>query len=173
MSASPLSADEIIELLGLAPLEFEGGWFAETWRSPEVLDAAALPSRYGTPRSAGTAIYYLLTPTTISRLHRLATDEIFHFYLGDPVEMLMLSPDGGARIVTLGHELYRGARPQVTVPAGTWQGSRLRPGGQVALLGCTLAPGFDLADFEAGRRADLLARWPERADLIRALTPPA
>lgn len=172
MSATPLSADEIIELLGLVPLDFEGGWYAETWRSTELLDAAALPERYGAPRPTGTAIYYLLTPSTFSRIHRLKSDEVFHAYLGDPVEMLQLRPDGGARIVVLGADLYRGARPQVVVPAGTWQGARLKPGGTVALLGCTLAPGFDRADFEAGRRSELLARWPERGDLIRELTEP-
>jgi predicted cupin superfamily sugar epimerase len=164
------NAEELITLLGLQPHPREGGYFRETYRSAEVLPAASLPARYGADRSAGTAIYYLLTPTTFSALHRLASDEVFHFYLGGPVRMLHLYPDGQGREVLLGPDLARGQRPQVVVPRGVWQGSLLEPGGDFALLGCTVAPGFDYADYETGERADLLARYPAFADLIRRLT---
>src|SRR5207245_2095434 len=107
------------------------------------LPAASLPARYGTDRWAGTAIYYLLTPDTFSALHRLPTDEVYHFYLGDPVEMLQLWPDGSGRVGTLGQDVRAGQLLQVIVPRGVWQGSRLRPGGAFALLGTTMAPGFD------------------------------
>lgn len=167
----PPTAEALIARLGLKPLEFEGGWYAETWRSADTLTREALPARYGAARVAGTAIYYLLTPETVSRLHRLATDEIFHFYCGDPVEMLQLPPGRRGEVVTLGADLLGGERPQVVVPRGTWQGSRLRPGGRFALLGCTVAPGFEVADFEGGARAELVAGWPDWRAWIERLTP--
>src|SRR5262249_43063234 len=102
--------------------------------------------------------------------HRLPTDEIFHFYLGSPVEMLQLYEDGRGRVVTLGSNLLAGQSPQLVVPAGVWQGSCLAPGGAFALLGTTMAPGFDFADFEPGDRSLLNAQYPEFADFIRRLS---
>lgn len=167
---SPLTVEQLRALLSLQPLAMEGGYFAETYRSSEAIPAAALPSRYRGSKSFGTAIYFLLTPDTFSVLHRLPTDEIYHFYLGDPVEMLQLRPDGSGTVVVLGHDLVAGMRPQLTVPKATWQGARLRPGGAFALMGTTMAPGFDTGDFEAGRRATLLAEYPAFEDLIVSLT---
>jgi uncharacterized protein len=164
-----VTADEIRRLLDLAPHP-EGGFYRETWRAAEALPAAALPARYGGGRAAGTAIYYLLTPGTFSTLHRLRSDEVFHCYAGDPVELLLLAPGGAGEVVTLGSDLGAGHRPQQLVPAGVWQGARLRAGGAWALLGCTVAPGFDFADYEAGGRADLQRGWPAFAALIGALT---
>jgi predicted cupin superfamily sugar epimerase len=168
------SAEEIIACLNLQPHPKEGGYFRETYRSTETLPASTLPARYGGERSASTAIYYLLTPTTFSALHRLRTDEVFHFYLGSPVRMLQLAPDGTGRSVVLGPDILAGQQAQVVVPRGVWQGSLLEPGGTFALLGCTVAPGFDYTDYEHGTRAELLARYPDHAELIRRLTlPPA
>ncbi len=167
---SLLTAEELIALLNLQPHPKEGGFFRETYRSEEQVPAAALPSRYGAPRSVGTCIYYLLTPGTFSALHRLASDEIFHHYLGDPVEMLQLFPDGSGRTVMIGPDVRTGQSPQVIVPRETWQGSRLVRGGQLALLGTTVAPGFDYADYEHGSREQLLADYPAFAELVRALT---
>ncbi len=99
-----LTVDEVKSLLRLEPHPAEGGWFAETYRSEEGIDARALPPRYRGARALGTAIYYLLTPESFSAMHRLASDEIFHFYLGDPVEMLQLWPAGSARTVMIGLE---------------------------------------------------------------------
>ena len=141
-----LTVEALCALLGLEPHPTEGGFFVETYRSDERLPAAALPSRYRAARAIGTAIYYLLTPATFSAMHRLASDEVFHFYLGDPVEMLQLWPDGSHRVVTIGTAFETGERPQVVVPCDVWQGARLRPGGRFALLGTTVAPGFDYAD---------------------------
>ena len=103
-------------------------------------------------------------------MHRLQSDEVFHFYGGGTVEMLQLFPDGSGRTVILG-DLASGGQPQVVVPRGVWQGSMLRQGGAFALLGCTVAPGFDYADYESGLRDELLAQYPQFADLIRRLTP--
>jgi len=163
-----LDADEIRALLRLEAHPLEGGYFAETWRGAPSLSAAALGAGSRGPRAIGTAIYYLLTPDTFSAMHRLKWDEVFHFYLGDPVEMLLLEPGGGGRLVTLGTDLRAGARPQVVVPAGVWQGARLAPGGRVALLGTTMAPGFDAADFETGDGERLAAGWPGFREAIAA-----
>jgi uncharacterized protein len=165
------TAEQLIALLNLQPHPREGGFFRETYRAAEQLPTAALPPHYGSPRSAGTAIYYLLTPHTCSALHCLGSDEIFHFYLGSPVRMLQLFPDGQGKEIVLGPDLSSGQQVQVVVPRGVWQGSVLEPGGEFALLGCTVAPGFEYADYESGRRAELTARYPAFADLIERLTP--
>jgi predicted cupin superfamily sugar epimerase len=171
MEEAMMDAQEIIDRLGMLPHPEEGGHFVETYKSQEVIPRKALPERYHGRRSFGTAIFYLLTPDTFSRLHRLESDEIFHFYLGDPVTMLQLRPDGGSEFLTLGQDIEAGQRLQVVVPAGTWQGSFLNEGGEYALLGCTVAPGFDYADYETGSRGDLLKEYPEQEELIVRLTP--
>jgi len=133
-----LTIHEITARLGLQPHP-EGGYFAEVYRAEDTFGAEALPARYGGPRAASTAIYYLLTPDTFSALHRIVSDEVFHFYLGDAVEMLQLTPDGAGRVVTLGTDLAAGAQPQVVVPRGVWQGARLKAGGRAAMR-CWAAP---------------------------------
>jgi len=165
-----LTAEQVIGRLQLVPLTIEGGYFRETYRSPLRFMPHALPPEYGHERSASTAIYYLLTPDSFSAIHRVKSDEVFHFYAGDAVEMLQLSPDGDARILYLGNDLAPGREPQLVVPAGVWQGCRLVPGGRWALLGCTVAPGFEYADFELADRAELLRDYPDQPDLITALT---
>jgi predicted cupin superfamily sugar epimerase len=165
------TAEEVIAALKLQPHPIEGGYFRETWRSREAIPADALPG-HGGVRNAGTAIYYLLTPASFSEMHRLPGDEVFHFYLGDPVRMLQLWPDGSGRERTLGPDVVAGQEPQLVVPGGVWQGSAIVPGGRhgFALLGATMAPGFDYADYRTGRRDELCERWPAFADVVRRLT---
>ncbi len=165
-----MTAEEIITLLKLKPHPKEGGFFSETYRVEERIPQSALPQRYTGPRAFGTCIYYLLTATTFSAMHRLQSDEVFHFYFGDPVEMLQLSPAGTGKTVVLGIDLTAGMQPQVVVPHGAWQGSRLVAGGKFALLGCTVAPGFDFADYEHGQRTDLIRLCPQFREKILALT---
>jgi len=169
-----LTAEEIIELLDLQPLPVEGGYFRQTYRSADSIPADALPGRFRREKLLCTAIYYLLTadPDSFSALHRLPTDEIYHYYLGDPVEMLLLYPDGNSAVVRLGPDLRAGEQVQFVVPAGVWQGSRLAPGGGFALLGTTMAPGYAEGDYTGGERAALSERYPERVQLIRRLTRP-
>ncbi|HEX9013665.1 MAG TPA: cupin domain-containing protein [Anaerolineaceae bacterium] len=169
---SQITPAELIRRFDLQPLPVEGGLFAQTYLSAEEIPAAYLPARYGSNRPFGTAIVYLLTPDadSFSALHRLPTDEVYHFYLGDPVEMLLLFPDGISRNVTLGQDLLGGDEVQFTVPRGVWQGSHLKAGGAWALVGTTMAPGYANADYEGGRREDLLLAYPAEADLIRRLT---
>jgi hypothetical protein len=160
--------DQLIRHFRLEPLPIEGGYFRQTWSSGDLV---SIPG-YDSPRPAGTAIYYLLTsdPDSFSAIHRLASDEIYHFYLGDPVEMLLLAEGAPGRRIILGPDLLGGQHVQYVVPRSVWQGSRLIRGGRFALLGTTMAPGFDARDFTLGRRQELLPRFPECAALIRELT---
>ncbi len=159
-----MTADEIKALLHLEPHPVEGGWYRRTYTSD--VSVALLRG----VRPYGTAIYYLLEEGTFSEMHVLASDEIFHFYLGDPVEMLQLLPDGGSALFTLGRDLAAGQHVQLVVPAGVWQGTRLVDGGKVALLGCTVTPGFDFADYRSAPAAELTAQWPHESARIRMLT---
>ena len=165
-------AEKIIARLGLAPLPNEGGFFRQSWVSRE---------RLADGRAAGSAIYFLLTPEGFSALHRLKTDELWHFYAGDPVEHLQLDPrDGSARLTTLGSDVLAGQTSQLIVRGGIWQGARLvlspteglapAAGRGWALLGCTLAPAWDEREFLLGQRAELSTGFPAQAGLIAALT---
>jgi uncharacterized protein len=160
----------LIKKLKLSPHNDEGGYFTETYRSPHQLPSPALPDNYRHARSLATAIYYLLAAGTFSRMHRLPGDEIFHFYSGDPVEMLLLHPSGDGHVHLMGSDIERGRTPQLVVPAGTWQGARLLAGGDYALMGTTMSPGFDYADFEAADGGRLCRDYPEFSELITALT---
>jgi hypothetical protein len=159
-----MAANEIKTLLELEPHPVEGGFYRRTYTSGVEVELAR------GVRPVGTAIYYLLEQGTFSELHRLASDEIFHFYLGDPVEMLQLLPDGSSVVFTLGPDLAAGQHVQLVVPAGVWQGTQLVGDGKVALLGCTVTPGFDFADYRSGNYEELAEKWPAEADRIKALT---
>ena len=159
-----MTAAEIKAMLNLEPHPIEGGFYRRTYTS-----LGQVPLQRGM-RPQGTAIYYLLEPGTFSEMHVLASDEIFHFYLGDPVEMLQLHEDGSSAVFTLGPDLEAGQHVQLVVPAGVWQGTRLIGDGKAALLGCTVTPGFDFADYRGGSYAELAERWPEEAERIRGLT---
>lgn len=164
----PVTAEEVIRALRLEPHPEEGGYYRETYRS-ESEYLPGLP--FDGTRSTSTGIYYLLTADTYSAMHRLPGDEMFHFYLGDPVQMLMLLPDGNSETVVLGPDLAT-MHLQHVVPGDTWQGSRLLPGGAWALLGTTMAPGFAFSDYENGT-AELIESFPERASLIESLLLPS
>jgi predicted cupin superfamily sugar epimerase len=164
------TARDIIAALNLQPHPIEGGFFRETYRATGKIPASALQAGYSGDRSYGTAIYYLLTPDTFSEMHRLPLEEVFHLYLGGPVRMLQLFPDGTGREVIIGADVLAGQEPQVVVPPGVWQGSRLEPGVEFALLGATMSPGFDYADYEQGRRDALTARYPSYSQQIATLT---
>ena len=177
MRTPKLTAADIKRLLRLEPHPREGGYFTRTFTSQDLLAPKAFaPLRYDGPRHTLTAIYYLLEPGTFSEMHVLQSDEVFHHYLGDPVEMLQLHPDKTTSRHVLGPELLQGQTPQLAVPRGVWQGSRLLPTAHAesssgfALLGCTVAPGFDYADYQSASRAELVAKWPAQADLIACLT---
>jgi len=154
----------------MKPLAGEGGYYVQTYRAKEKIHPAALPAGYTGERNFCTAILYLLTPDTFSALHRLSSDEIFHFYLGQPVTMLQLHPDGSSEVIYLGHDITNGRRVQVTVPQGTWQGCCLCEGAKFALMGTTVSPGFEFADYEQADRENLLEQYPRQKELIMRLT---
>lgn len=162
-------AKEIIEKLDLKPLPEEGGYYRETYRG----DAGRVPARLfginsATDRSISTGIYYLVVPESFSALHRVKSDEIFHFYSGDAVEMIQIDESGNLRRFTLGSDLFAGEVPQVLVPRGVWQALRLKQGGKWALMGTTVAPGFEFEDFEVGVRDTMIEQFPQhRNDIIR------
>ena len=161
----------LINLLGLTPHP-EGGFYRETYRSAETIPGDVLPERYTGDRAHATAIYYLLTDEGCSRFHRVASDEAFHFYRGDPVLLVVLYPDGDGVSIVLGPDIRAGQVPQAVVPAGCWQGLVLTDGGGYALLGATVSPGFDFSDFDMGDRTRLIAEYPAYRDVISRLTLP-
>lgn len=158
--------EELRRRLDLAPHP-EGGFYRESYRSSRLISKS---EQDASPRAVSTAIYYLLTDDTFSELHSIGADEIFHFYLGDTVELLRLGEDGSSEVILLGQDVCGGEQLQAVLPVGDTFGCRLKPGGKFALMGTTVAPGFDFADYVRGDRADLLARFADRRDLIIALT---
>ncbi|MEV5485705.1 MULTISPECIES: cupin domain-containing protein [Streptomyces] len=156
--------EALIDFYGLAPLPREGGRYRRTWAGPERPDG----------RPEGSAIVMLLTaePGDFSALHRLPTDEIWHFYRGDPLTLFLLAEGSAARTVVLGPDVLGGQHVQFTVPAGTWMAAEVADGGAWTLFGCTMAPGFTFEDYEHGDAAELAARFPREAARITALSRP-
>lgn len=151
------TAERLITALQLEPLPGEGGFFRQTWRS-----------------ETASAIYFLLTDANFSALHRIAQDELWHFYAGDRVQHVQLNPRAGTPHLTiLGPDVVAGDVPQLLVAAGVWQGARLDPSsidGGFALLGCTVSPPWNDHGFTVGTRAGLIEAFPAQASWIHALT---
>jgi uncharacterized protein len=161
----PLSCTELIKYLELEPLPLEGGYFKRSYQSSQSIDFGK-----GYEQPIGTGIYFLLTTDSFSALHRLVEDEVYHFYLGDPIELFELSPTLDMKRTLLGQDLVAGQQVQYTVGKNGWHGSRLIEGGDWALLGTTMAPGFAWEDFELGNRDQLLSTYPKYKQLIIELT---
>ncbi len=157
------TADQIRQLWQMTKMPQEDVLFTPTYESPGT-------GPDGKPLSTAMVAMFTDAAGSFSDMHRLPTDEVWHFYLGDPIDLLLLHPDGGDELITLGADVLAGQRVQFTVPSGTWMGARLRPGGEYGVYGNTMAPGFVPSDFEPGDPAELSSRWPHRADLIAALT---
>jgi hypothetical protein len=168
----PARAQELIARLGLAPHP-ERGYYVETYRSPLAVTGAGAALPHGAPRSASTAIYFLVTraqPTTF--LHRLRSDEIFHLYEGGPLDVLLLREGDAGELARLGTDVTAGERPQLVIPAGTWFAVELPATATHCLFGCTVAPGFDFADFELAAGPELAARFSGHAARIGRMTRP-
>ena len=157
------SPEQLVELWDLRTMPTENVRF---WQS--YVDDKIGPD--GKPLCSAIVALLVDDPSVFSDMHRLPTDEIWHFYLGDPIELLLLHPDGSDELVILGQDVLAGQRVQTVVPAGVYMGARLQPGGEFGVYGNTMAPGFVLTDFEAATAEELITGWPRQADLIRALT---
>jgi uncharacterized protein len=160
---SALTDSQVIAALGLTPHP-EGGFFSETFRA-----SASVEAPFGARRAASTAIYFLLRAGDFSAFHSVRSDEVWHHYLGASIELHTIDPSGRHERIELGPELVHGERPQWVVPAGTLQAARVIGEG-FGLCGCTVAPGFDFADFDMPRCADLSLRFPALIDVITSFT---
>ena len=149
----------------------EGGYFRETYRAKERLAANSLPRRFSGPRSISTAIYFLLRSGEVSTFHRIQSDEIWHYYTGSPLTIHIISRQGKHLVIKLGPAPGRGELPQAVIPAGSWFGAVVNKPRSYSLIGCTVAPGFEFADFEPADRRRLLAKYPRHAEIILRLTP--
>ena len=167
-----MTADEIITILGLKPLPDEGGMYKESTAADEKITSGMLPGRYKEAHPFYSNIYYLLTDKadSFSALHKLKSDETWHFYSGDPLELLLLYPDGRSETIVMGSDLPAGHRPQVRIPRNIWQGARLIKGGAYALTGMSVAPGYIASDFTLGDRTRLISLYPDRIPEIMGLT---
>lgn len=166
-----ITPEQIKKHYNMQPLQNEGGVFYQSYISDEILPASVIPGRKG-DHTVCSAIIYLLSGNTFSRMHRLPTDEIFHFYMGGPVEMLNIYPDGTGKIFTLGQDILKGEMVQITVPRGVWQGTRLLPGSEWALLGTSMSPGFEFVDYEDGNLEELTAQYPQFSEELKRFAAP-
>jgi predicted cupin superfamily sugar epimerase len=167
-----ITAEYLIERFQLEPLSIEGGFWRRVYTAEETIPPSALPERYtAMEKPFCSGIYYLLTPDTCSLLHLLKTDDYYHFYLGDPLTILLLFPNGSHQVRTMGNDLEAGHELHLVAPRGVWTGSVLQPGGRFALVGTSISPGFDATDFTLGDRRILQAAYPAASDLIERLTP--
>ncbi len=148
----------------------EGGYFAETYRSSETIAQNALPDRFTGNRSLSTAIYFLLESHHFSALHRIQSDEVWHFYAGGPLEVFVFDTKGNLKIIRLGPDPDQGEVFQAVVPAGYWFASRPATATEYSLVGCTVAPGFDFADFELSNSQTVISNNPDYQSLIQELT---
>jgi predicted cupin superfamily sugar epimerase len=162
------NASELIRHYQMLPHP-EGGYYRETYRSSETLAAAALPARFGGDRSFSTAIYFLLQRGNFSAFHKIKSDECWHFYAGQTLLVHVLHPGGELQTVKMGSNFIEGESFQFVVPANCWFASEPAEGTDFALSGCTVAPGFDFADFELAKAEVLSREFPAHATLIRRL----
>ncbi len=163
------TADHYIAQLGMQQ-HVEGGAFKEHYRSPMLLPASVLSGEHRGDRPASTAIYFLLRHGEFSAFHLLASDEVLHFYDGEPLHVYAIDTAGAMHVHTLGRDLARGEHFSVVVPGGHWFALRCEVDGGFSLIGCTVAPGFDFEDFTLDDRAMLLKRFPQHAQLIQEMT---
>ena len=161
----PLTPDEIKSLLHLERHP-TCGFVAPTYRSATIVPASSLSSEYGSARPIGSALYFLVTPDAHIVMHRIRSDQQYHHYLGDPLDLIMLLPDGTGQVATVGSDLRAGMMPQLFIPGSTFHMARLKPGGSFALLGSTEWPGVEPEDVELGNHDKLVAAYPAWKDQI-------
>jgi predicted cupin superfamily sugar epimerase len=158
-----------IEGLRLGPHP-EGGYYRETYRSVESIAREGLPARFAGARAFSTAIYFLLAGEDFSALHRIKQDEVWHFYDGSSLTIHLIDPQGNYSAIRLGLDLLAGEVPQAVAPAGWLFGANVNDPESFSLVGCTVAPAFDFADFEMPGRDDLCRQYPQHRHPIERLT---
>lgn len=163
-----LNATEIIKILQLREHP-EGGFYREVYRCKEIIDEKCLPDRYTGERAFGTAIYFLLTDSDISAFHKIKSDETWHFYTGQSLTLYQIDSAGHLKKEVLGMDIFNDERPQITIEKETYFGAKVNGKG-FCLAGCTVAPGFDFADFDMPGRGELLTRYPQHEGVIDLLT---
>ena len=163
------TAEQIKAMLGLEPHP-TCGFVAETYRSPLKIPVGALPHAYESERPYASALYFLVTPQAQIVMHRIRSDQLYHHYLGDPLEVLMLFPDGTGAVAAVGSDLAAGERPQLFIPGGTFHTSRLASEASFALLASTEWPGVEPPDVEHGDIEELMMAYPDFREQIRAFT---
>lgn len=159
-------ADQLIRLYNLQPHP-EGGWYNQTYKSKEVIDGNALPGRFGGSRVFSTAIYFLLEKGDFSAFHRIKSDECWHFYAGDPLNIYVMDETGNLQIVSLGKGA--GQAFQYVIPANCWFAGRPAPGSEFCFVGCTVSPGFEFEDFELANATELSNEYPQHEAIIKEL----
>lgn len=163
------NADYWIENLKLEA-HIEGGYFKEIYRSVEVIKKEHLPDRYNGDRSFSTSIYFLLKGEQISKLHKLKSDEIWHFYTGSSLLIHIIDDEGKLNTIKLGNHFTLGEHFQYVVKAGCWFCAEVIDKSSYGLIGCTVSPGFDFSDFELANREKLLENFPEHKTIIEKFT---
>jgi predicted cupin superfamily sugar epimerase len=148
----------------------EGGFYCETYRSQLSIAKAALPPEFTGSRLVSTAIYFLLEGENFSAFHRLHSDELWHFHTGGTIVVHVIEPGGAHSEIHLGSDPDVGEVFQAVVRAGSWFASKVRHPKAFALAGCTVAPGFNFADFELGKRSELVKLYPQHRELIEQFT---
>jgi predicted cupin superfamily sugar epimerase len=147
----------------------EGGWYRQTYKSTELISASTLPKRFIGDRAFSTAIYFLVEKGNFSAFHKIKSDECWHFYAGDPLNVYIIDQKGDLKVITLGNELNNEQTFQYIVPANCWFASRPAPGSEYCFVGCTVAPGFEFEDFELANKEALSAMYPQHANIISEL----
>ena len=163
-----MTAREFVQHYSLQPHP-EGGWYKQTYKSAELIPHASLPPRFKGDRAFSTAIYFLLAAGDFSAFHRIQSDECWHFYAGDPLEVYIINSGGKLDIITLGNDISKGQLFQFVVPAGCWFASRPAKESAFSFVGCTVAPGFDFADFEMASAKMLTSENPQHKEIIETL----
>ncbi len=160
---------ELIEKLDLQPHP-EGGYFKETYRSSEEISHSELGENYNGKRNVSTCIYFLLTSDMFSAFHKINQDEIWHFYEGSPIELHTISEDGHHHKFLIGGDFSSGQTPQLVVHGDNYFAARILDDDSYALVGCTVAPGFDFDDFVLPSRNELISEFPQHQELITKFT---
>ena len=164
-----VTAKDVIRKYALQPHP-EGGYYKEVYRSEIVIGKDALPERFNGDRSIATSIYFLLEENDFSAFHKIKSDETWHFYAGDKLEVYIILPEGELEIIQLGSNIAKDETFQFTVPADCWFASKPAVASKFCFVGCTVYPGFDFADFKMAERNALLQNYPQHAPVIQMLT---